>query len=75
MTNNEARRRAFALACDALESVRDGFVAETRLTFIARLPGDQEADILVTADELEELSKLIERSKAREHGSEEEKEP
>ena len=42
------------------------FKPGTKLTIIARTPGNNEADVLVTNDKLPELAKLIERSKARE---------
>ena len=42
------------------------FKPGTKLTIIARTPGNNEADVLVSSDDLSELSALIERSKARE---------
>lgn len=42
------------------------FKRGTRLTIIARTPGNDEADVIVTSDELPEIAALIERSKARE---------
>jgi hypothetical protein len=41
------------------------FKPGTKLTIIARTPGNDEADVLVTSDNLDELAKLIERSKNR----------
>lgn len=35
-------------------------------TIIARRPGDDEADVLVTSDDLDEVAALIQRSKSRE---------
>jgi hypothetical protein len=35
------------------------------LTLIARTPGNDDADVLVTSDSLDEIAKLVERSKAR----------
>lgn len=42
------------------------FNREIKLTLIARLPGDSEADVLVTSDSLHEIAAVIERSKNRE---------
>lgn len=41
------------------------FKRGARLTIIARTPGNDEADVLVSNDTLDGLSSLIERSKAR----------
>lgn len=42
------------------------FVQGMELTFIARLPGNDEADVLVSSEkDLSELSKLIQRSTTR----------
>lgn len=41
------------------------FKPGTKLTIIARTPGNDEADVLVTSDSLNELAKLVERSKKR----------
>jgi len=41
------------------------FKPGTKLTIIARTPGNDEADVLVTSDSLNELAKLVERSKTR----------
>ena len=49
---------------DALNQLGPLFLPECRLTFIMRLPGDEEADVLVTIDDLDELQKLIERRKS-----------
>lgn len=42
------------------------FKAGTRLTIIARTPGNDEADVLVTSDDIPSLAALLERSAARE---------
>ena len=42
------------------------FKAGTKLTIIARTPGNVEADVLVTRDDLDEVAALVERSKTRE---------
>jgi hypothetical protein len=42
------------------------FKRGTQFTLIARTPGDPDADVLVTSDDLEEVLALLERSKARE---------
>lgn len=41
------------------------FKAGTLLTIIARTPGNDEADVLVTADNIDAVAALIERSRAR----------
>jgi hypothetical protein len=41
------------------------FKAGTKLTIIARTPGNIEADVLVTSDDLSEVAALVERSKSR----------
>lgn len=41
------------------------FNVGTKLTIIARTPGNVEADVLVTSDDLDEVAALVERSKAR----------
>lgn len=56
-----------ALACKvALSGLEGMFRKEARLTLIVRLPGDADADFLVTADDLAEVKKVIERSVERE---------
>lgn len=42
------------------------FKRDTKFTLIARKPGDSDADVLVTSDDLNEVAALIERSKTRE---------
>lgn len=42
------------------------FKPGTLLTIIARTPGNDEADVLVTSDNMDGLAALIERSKTRE---------
>lgn len=42
------------------------FKPGTRLAIIARTPGNDEADVLVTDDDIASLAALLERSKARE---------
>lgn len=39
------------------------FKPNVKLSFIARTPNDPERDILITGDDLDELTKLIERRK------------
>ncbi len=41
------------------------FKPGTKLALIARTPGNNEADVLVTSDEIEPLIALLERSKQR----------
>lgn len=41
------------------------FKPGTRLALIARTPGNDEADVLVTDDNIDSLVALLERSKAR----------
>lgn len=42
------------------------FKPGTRLAIIARQPGNDEADVLVTDDDIDSLIALLQRSKARE---------
>ena len=41
------------------------FDPDVRLTLIARLPGDDEADLVVTSDDLDEVASVIARSFSR----------
>jgi len=50
---------------NALNTLAQFFVPEMQLTFIARLPGNDEADILVSNDDFHELVRLIERAENR----------
>ncbi len=54
------------LALILMHHVEPIFKRGTRLTLIARTPGNNEADVLVTNDDLDDVAALIERSKARE---------
>lgn len=45
--------------------VRPLFVVGVKLTIIARYPGCDESDVLVTDDSIDELIKLLERSRNR----------
>lgn len=47
---------------DALCFLAEMFKPECKLTFIMRVPGNDEADMVVTSDENEELAKVIERT-------------
>jgi len=49
-----------------LNDLRPMFVDKAELTFIMRLPGNDNADMVVTDDDLSELRELIERSMMRE---------
>lgn len=42
------------------------FKAGTRLTILARTPGNDEADVMVTSDSLDGIAALVERSRNRE---------
>lgn len=48
-----------------LERLEELFKPEVRLSFIARLPENNEADILLTRDDPKEVIKLIERRISR----------
>ena len=41
------------------------FSPAVRLTIVARLPGNDGADVMVTNDDFDEVVKAVERSKAR----------
>lgn len=58
MTRIDLVHDEVARSLGRLESL---FVDEVKLTFIARLPGNPEADIVITTDSLEELAKVVER--------------
>jgi hypothetical protein len=45
----------------SLNRLQELFISEMKLTFIARLPGNHEADVIITVDDLSEIAKLIER--------------
>lgn len=42
------------------------FKDEVKITLIVRLPGNNDADVVVSSDDINELTALIERGKARE---------
>ena len=42
------------------------FLPGTKLAILARTPGDDRADVLVTDDDIDELIALLQRSKTRE---------
>jgi len=44
---------------------RELFMPEVRLTLLARLPGDREADVLVTDDSLGAIRVAIDRAEGR----------
>ena len=46
-----------------LNKMRDLFVPESELTFIVRLPSNDNSDILISNDEIDELIKLLESMK------------
>lgn len=51
---------------DALERLHGKlFVPEMRLTLVARLPGNPEAELIVSDDELVEVMRTVERSMGR----------
>jgi hypothetical protein len=47
--------------CDALGDLSELFVPGMKLTFIARFPGNGEADVLVSDDKMPEIIALVER--------------
>jgi hypothetical protein len=49
-----------------LNAILPLFVKGIRLTFIARLPGNDNADMVLTIDDLAEVAAVIERTRARE---------
>ena len=48
-----------------LNEIATLFKPGAKLTFIARTPGNDDADMLLTIDDLEEVKKVIERTEAR----------
>lgn len=61
-----AKQQILNLVGKKLEEISKLYKPEVKLTFISRHPGNEEGDVLVTNDTLEELTKVLERSKARE---------
>jgi hypothetical protein len=57
--------RAFNRVQDALNELGDEFVEGAQLTFIMRMPGNTEAEMVVTNDDLDEVIATLERSKNR----------
>ena len=49
-----------------VEHIEPIFKPGTRFAVIARTPGNDEADVIVTDDDLDALKALIDRSKSRE---------
>jgi hypothetical protein len=54
---------------DHIRSLERVFKPGTRLTFLARTPDNDEADLLVTADSLDAIAAAVERAKRREAGA------
>lgn len=50
---------------EMLDSLRTAWRGPVKLTFIARVPDKPDADYVMTADNLDELNALIERTKER----------
>jgi hypothetical protein len=50
--------------CTGLTYLSRLFVPGMKLTFIARLPGNGEADVLVSDDQMDEIIKLVQRRQA-----------
>lgn len=56
-----------ALECERHLMEMEGlFLARCKLTLIMRDPENNNADLLLTTDDLDEVAKLVERSKGRE---------
>jgi hypothetical protein len=49
----------------ALNDLRQLFKPECQLTFIMRIPGNDEGDMLISNDDLGKLEKLVQRCKGR----------
>lgn len=64
--NTRTQQQLTALLGNVLaQHVEPIFKAGTRFTIIARTPGNSDADVLVTDDDLDEIAAAIERSKGR----------
>ena len=50
MANGQKLAAMHATIADAMEELARGFVPGVRLTFVARLPGDEECELVVTND-------------------------
>lgn len=46
---------------DVMLDLQNLFVDEVKLTFITRLPGNDDADMVITRDNLNEVRKVIDR--------------
>lgn len=57
---------AHETVAEALNALRPIFIAKAELTFIMRIPGNSEGDMIITNDDLSELRELVERSMQRE---------
>ena len=60
---SDATQRVYGKICGHLDEIRKSFVPEIKLTFIARLPGNDEADMVVGDDDIDEAIKALERRK------------
>jgi hypothetical protein len=65
MTTRTQAQLTAMLANVLAKHVEPIFKAGTRFTIIARAPGNNEADVLVSDDDLDEIVALVERSKGR----------
>ncbi len=59
-------KEAHETVSEALNNLRPVFTDKAELTFIMRVPGNDEGDMIITNDNLSELRKLIKRSVRRE---------
>lgn len=66
MISKRVREVHQALDCVLHEVEMEYFKPGIKLTFLARMPGNPEGDMLLTKDDLDEVIKAIERSKTRE---------
>ncbi len=61
--NNNSVQRVRAIIERHLNDIAPLFVAGMRVTFIARNPASDEQDMVITADDLSEVAKVIDRRK------------
>lgn len=64
--SKEQLARLHEILSNHLEAMSVLFTPDVKLTLLARKPNDHEADVLITADDLDEVIAGLKRSQARE---------
>lgn len=66
LSDAQSKQLMFDAVTKTLEQLAVLFVPEVKITFISRIPGNDESDVLITGDTIDELKKLLNRSAKRE---------